>query len=218
MCFLGWAYELMASFSAFLTPVLQNLGVPNMHLPDAIVMFVVIPFVHLMNDEDTKTIVLNEGWYQGIRHMLGIYIKPPKNLKESSKFYNQRTRQILAPTGQNDEQNVQALSHPITESMTHQNSSSKDNRVLFSRRLSAPLPVTSQGPITARKRLLRRSHSFSAATNKKRSISDGRQTACNAPVLLEGSISIKNMSQSNPIKGAKTSDSLSSIVTIYLEN
>ena len=103
-----------------------------MHLPDAIVMFVVIPFFHLMNDEDTKTIILNEGWYQAIRHMFGIYIEPPKNLKESSKFYNQRTRQILAPTGQNDEQNVQALSHPITESMTHQNSSSKDNRVLYS--------------------------------------------------------------------------------------
>ena len=63
MCFLGWAYELMATFSAVLTPVLKNFGVPNMHLPDAIAMSVVIPFVHLMNDEDTKTIILNEGWY-----------------------------------------------------------------------------------------------------------------------------------------------------------
>ena len=38
-------------------------------------MFVVIPFIHLLNDEDTKGIIANENWYQGLRHMLGIYIQ-----------------------------------------------------------------------------------------------------------------------------------------------
>jgi hypothetical protein len=28
-----------------------------------------------MNDEETKGIISEEGWYQGIRHMLGYYEK-----------------------------------------------------------------------------------------------------------------------------------------------
>ena len=73
MCFMAWMYELIAILSAFSTPYLHNLGIPNLHYPDAIIIFVVIPFVHLMNDEDTKIVILEENWYQGIRHMLGIY-------------------------------------------------------------------------------------------------------------------------------------------------
>ena len=38
-------------------------------------MDVIIPIVYLMNDEETKGIIAEEGWYQGIRHMMGIYIK-----------------------------------------------------------------------------------------------------------------------------------------------
>ena len=34
-------------------------------------MFLVIPFCHLMNDEDTKTVILQRGWYQGLRYMGG---------------------------------------------------------------------------------------------------------------------------------------------------
>ena len=34
-------------------------------------MFLVIPFCHLMNDEATKGVVLQSGWYQGFRHMAG---------------------------------------------------------------------------------------------------------------------------------------------------
>ena len=43
-------------------------------------MFVIIPSVYLMNDQATKNIISEEGWYQGLRHMLGIHnqIKPEK--------------------------------------------------------------------------------------------------------------------------------------------
>ena len=73
MCCMAWMYELLATLSAILTPSLFKIGVSNLHYVDAIVMFVLIPFVHLMNDENTKGIILEEGWYEGSRHMLGIY-------------------------------------------------------------------------------------------------------------------------------------------------
>ena len=73
MCLMAWLYELIATLSAVTTPYLQKLGIPNLHFPDAIIMFVVIPFTHLMNDEDTKEIILEKNWYQGVRHMLGLH-------------------------------------------------------------------------------------------------------------------------------------------------
>ena len=69
-------YEIIAIVSAVVTPALRKLGVQNMHYIDAIVMFVVIPFVHLTNNDDTKVIILEENWYQGIRHVLGVYKEP----------------------------------------------------------------------------------------------------------------------------------------------
>ena len=54
-----------------LTPLIRDVGVPNVYLPDAIIMFVVIPVVHLMNDEETKQVIYERNWYQGFRHMFG---------------------------------------------------------------------------------------------------------------------------------------------------
>ena len=36
-------------------------------------MFVIIPMVHLINDAETKYIILEKGWCNGIRHLLGTY-------------------------------------------------------------------------------------------------------------------------------------------------
>ena len=73
---MGWIYELISNLSNFLTPLIRDAGVPNVYLPDAIIMFVVIPVVHLMNDEETKQIIYERNWYQGFRHMLGLYREP----------------------------------------------------------------------------------------------------------------------------------------------
>ena len=73
---MGWIYELISNLSNFLTPLIRDAGVPNVYLPDAIIMFVVIPVVHLMNDEETKQVIYERNWYQGFRHMLGMYTKP----------------------------------------------------------------------------------------------------------------------------------------------
>jgi hypothetical protein len=77
---MGWLYELLAA----LLIILYNFGIPNTHWIDAIVMSVAIPFCHLMNDEETKGIISEENWYEGLRHMLGIYIeKPPQNVPQA---------------------------------------------------------------------------------------------------------------------------------------
>ena len=94
MCFTGWLIEALATLSAILTPFLHNLGLHNLHFPDVIIMSVVIPFVHLINDEDTKAIIAEENWYQGIRHMLGIYkqVAPaaPERIPRPSQNQNRR--------------------------------------------------------------------------------------------------------------------------------
>ena len=72
ICFLGWLYEVIGGLFTLLTPKIKSMGASNVYLPDAILMFIIIPFVHLMNDEDTKAIIHNENWYQGVLYTLGV--------------------------------------------------------------------------------------------------------------------------------------------------
>ena len=65
-------YELIGVIFTILSPLLQDLGFDRVYYLDAILMFLIIPFLHLMNDEDTKSIVLEESWMNGIIHMLGL--------------------------------------------------------------------------------------------------------------------------------------------------
>ena len=77
MCFMGWIYEILAIVAALLSAkigyTIQEFNIPNIHFPDVILMFVIIPFIHLLNDEDTKHIIFEQGWIQGIKYVLGIY-------------------------------------------------------------------------------------------------------------------------------------------------
>ena len=72
---MGWLYELVAVLITFCVPLFQYIGVPNVYFIDSITFFVIIPFFHLMNDDDTKKIIFYENFYQGIRYTLGMYIK-----------------------------------------------------------------------------------------------------------------------------------------------
>ena len=78
MCFMGWLFELVAIVFACLVPLLHHFEIPNLHMIDCTMMFVLIPFFHLLNDEKTNGIISDENWYQGMRHLLGIYIPPEK--------------------------------------------------------------------------------------------------------------------------------------------
>ena len=78
MCFMGWLYELLAIVAGLLGALigyqmLHEFSIPNIHFPDVILVFVLIPFIHLLNDEDTKGIIFDKGWIQGIKFVLGIH-------------------------------------------------------------------------------------------------------------------------------------------------
>ena len=75
ICCMSWLYEFLAVLSALLTPLLHEYGIPNLHMIDAIIMSIIIPFSHIMNDEDTKQVIFEENWYQGIRYLLGLHRK-----------------------------------------------------------------------------------------------------------------------------------------------
>ena len=85
ICFTAWVYELVAVIFQVLVPLFNYIGISNVYYSDVILSFVVIPSVYLMNNDDTKQIILNENWYQGLRHMLGIYTKILPIETESSK-------------------------------------------------------------------------------------------------------------------------------------
>ena len=57
---MSWIYETLGALFTLFSSVLTNLGVPNVYFFDAVLMFVIIPLVHLMNDEDTKTIIVEK--------------------------------------------------------------------------------------------------------------------------------------------------------------
>ena len=69
---MGWIFESTGNVITILAPLLHSVGIHCRHYPDVIMMFVLIPFAHIMNDEDTKTVISEENWYQGLKHMLGI--------------------------------------------------------------------------------------------------------------------------------------------------
>ena len=93
ICFIGWLYELIAIATSVFSTALNKIGFPNVYLPDVIIMFVVIPLVHLMNDEETKEIIYNGNWYHGIRHVFGGHIEP-RLLPSSIPKLRQQSNQI----------------------------------------------------------------------------------------------------------------------------
>ena len=72
ICFVSWLYEFLGVAFTYLTPVLLAFGAFNIYFIDAILMFVVLPAMYLINDEGTKTVITQHGWIQGVRQMLGM--------------------------------------------------------------------------------------------------------------------------------------------------
>ena len=71
LCFWSWLYELFGTAVTVLSPTLHSLGIRYYYYVDAIIMFLVIPFCHLMNDDETKATIIERGWYQGVKFMAG---------------------------------------------------------------------------------------------------------------------------------------------------
>ena len=72
ICFMGWLLELFGTtFFSLLAPFLRARGFHYLYYPDAIVIFLLIPFLHVMNDEKIKEVILKRGWIQGLRNIIG---------------------------------------------------------------------------------------------------------------------------------------------------
>ena len=103
MCFMGCIYEILAILAALLSALLgsqiQEFSIPNIHFPDVILMFVVIPFIHLLNDEDTKGIIFDQGWIQGIKYVLGISkdCEVNENVANSDEAQSTRRNRNMPP-------------------------------------------------------------------------------------------------------------------------
>ena len=73
MCMTSWMIELSSTLCFVSFTFLHSFGLHNLHYPDCIIMNFIIPLAYLMNDEETKGIIAEENWYQGLRYMLGRY-------------------------------------------------------------------------------------------------------------------------------------------------
>ena len=156
---MGWLYEILSIIIAILSPILLKHGIPNVYFIDAIITFLVIPLIHLINDEDTKAIIYEESWYQGIRHMLGIY--------------NQKVIQsiIRGPPPVADPNNKSSPSH--NESLKHLIPATSSQKRLLGRRCNSTsiivLPETLEA--TERNAVLHRRYSLRYNIREQHSIS-----------------------------------------------
>jgi hypothetical protein len=205
---MGWLYELLSIGSVAITPLVNKIGVHNIHFIDAIIMFVVIPFVHLMNDEETKAIIAEENWYQGIRHMLGIYNKKVPQ------------RGVRGPPSVADPKNKSSSSH--TESLKHIiHTSSSQNRFLIRRSNSASSVLPSHTlAATERTALLQRRYSLRYNITEQQPISfqDPITTYLISSIKATTKDTKTTMSKSNYSHQRSAKGSMASLDTIYLDS
>ena len=98
LCFMGWAIELIGALVVVITPMLYDLGFLNVYYINVILLFLLIPFLHLMNNEDTKGIISEFSWYQGMRHLMGCSphrVSPQRN--PSPRTEELKTMKIFEP-------------------------------------------------------------------------------------------------------------------------
>ena len=90
MCFLGFLIEIMDNiFIVIIESILKyKYGFSNTYLCDVVLMFVMTPFLLFLNDEDTKEIIDQEGWIQGLKFMLEIY--KPQAEENTQNYRNEK--------------------------------------------------------------------------------------------------------------------------------
>ena len=79
MCFLGWVIELSLTILIGIWLLLNLDPYPYFEFFNAITRAIVIPIVHVLNDEDAKTVITEESWHKGIRQALGMLRNPVDN-------------------------------------------------------------------------------------------------------------------------------------------
>ena len=210
MCFLGWLYEILAIVAGLLSALIgyqlqQEFSIPNIHFPDVILVFVLIPFIHLLNDEDTKGIIFDEGWIQGIKFVLGIYKDRLPGGADASSGSTQNPR---------EERNMprNASSHTIANLTTSQ-------RRLIHRKCKSSINIALKDMflLPAEKMHLERRYSLrqNVVSGSSGLINDERVSKL--PQIVAQCVSTKiarNEIQTN----ISTQSSHSSLSTIYIDN
>ena len=70
VCGIGLLMEFIGGFFRMLNPVLRIIGLKYSfipHLLDALMVFVVVPVIHLLNDESTKTFLVQKEYYKALK-------------------------------------------------------------------------------------------------------------------------------------------------------
>ena len=70
VCGIGLLMEFVGGFFRMLNPVLRIIGLKYSfipHLLDALMVFVVVPVIHLLNDENTKTFLVQKEYYKALK-------------------------------------------------------------------------------------------------------------------------------------------------------
>ena len=70
ICFVGWMLETLHIVFAIMAPQLYDLGMPGSQYLKVTIMFLAIPLLHLMNDDDIKSKIAENGWHNGIKYIL----------------------------------------------------------------------------------------------------------------------------------------------------
>ena len=82
-------YELICNIFVLISPVLKyKYGWANTSFADPVSMFVIIPFLQLMNDDEAKEIIFDENWFQAVKFILGIYVPP--SVEQIEKRHNRQ--------------------------------------------------------------------------------------------------------------------------------
>ena len=192
-------YIAIASTAISILLGLYDINIPNIHFLDAIITSIVIPFIHILNDENTKGIILEHGWIKGISYTLGMYVPPTKE-KQTITFNTtekKRTNEEMLPK--------MTLAQPLTESQ---------KRILCRKYKSCNNLLTNQeNRISNERSCLKRYHSLGDITSFEQK--DDHVVYELQKPLFEPNLSIRIPSK--PINCSVASDN-SSISTILLEN
>ena len=209
MCYMGCIYEILAMVAALLSALLgsqiQEFKIPNIHFPDVILIFVVIPFVHLVNGEDTKRIIFEQGWIQGIKYVLGMYKDRKIGQHDVSSDATQRTRKDRTMPHR-------AFSPIITNLTTSQ-------RRLMYRKCKSSINIASKDMFLLPKEKMQLERRYSLRQNvvsgNSGLINDERVSKL--PQIVAQSV-LTEITQNEIQTNISTQSSHSSLSTIYIDN
>ena len=63
-------FETLHIVFVIMAPQLYDLGISGTQYLKVLIMFLAIPLLHLMNDDDITAAIAENGWHHGMKHIL----------------------------------------------------------------------------------------------------------------------------------------------------